>query len=82
MNYKEKEKALREYRSCKLWEERLYINEVFSEETMEISKELSKQAKELRKKAKFVKVAYNRLVSFDVRQIPAEFKAGTEEQKA
>ena len=49
---------------------------------MEISKELSKQAKELRKKAKFVKVAYNRLVSFDVRQIPAEFKAGTEEQKA
>ena len=26
-NYKDKDKALREYRSCKLWEQILYINE-------------------------------------------------------
>ena len=43
LNCKGKEKVLPEYRSCKLWEERLYINEDFSEETMEIRKELFKQ---------------------------------------
>ena len=50
LNYKDKEKVLRKYKSCKPWEERLYIKEDFSEETMEIRKELFKQAKELRKK--------------------------------
>ena len=34
----------------KLWEERLYINEDISEETMEIRKELFKQTEKLRKK--------------------------------
>ena len=33
LNYKDKEKVLREYRSCKLWEEIFYINDDFSEET-------------------------------------------------
>ena len=79
LNYKDKEKVMREYRSCKLWEERLYTNEDFSEETMEIRKELFKQAKELRKKGKFAKVIHNRLISFDVRQNPSEFDAGNEE---
>ena len=79
MNYKEKEKVLQEYRFCKLWEERLYINEDFSEETMEIRKELFKQAKEIRKKGEFVKVIHNWLISFDARQIPSKFEAGNEE---
>ena len=59
LNYKHREKVLREYGSCKLWEERLYINKDFSEETMEIRKELLKQAKVLRK---FSKVIHNRLM--------------------
>ena len=70
LNYKDKEKVLREYRPCRLWEERLYINEEFSEETMEIRKKLFKQAKELRKKGKFANVILNRLISFDARQNP------------
>ena len=73
---------MREYRSCKLWEERLYTNEDFSEETMEIRKELFKQAKELKKKEKFAKVIHNRLISFDARQNPPEFDASNEEQEA
>ena len=51
LNYKDK--VLQEYRSRKLWEKRLHINEDFREETMEIRKELFKQANELRKKGKF-----------------------------
>ena len=30
LNFKDKDKVLREYRSSRLWEERLYINEDFS----------------------------------------------------
>ena len=56
MNYKDKEKVLREYRSCKLWEKGLCINEDFSGETIEIRKELFQQANDLRKKEKFTKM--------------------------
>ena len=82
LNYKDKEKVLREYRSCKLWEERLYINEHFSEETMEIRMELSKEAKELRRKGKFAKVKHKRLISVNVRQNSSKFDSGNEEQEA
>ena len=57
----------------------MYINEDFSDETMEIRKELFKQANELRK---FVKVIHNPLIKFDARQNPSEFDAGNEEQEA
>ena len=82
LNYKDKEKVPREYRFCKRLVERLYINEDFSKETMEIRKEHLKQAKELRKKGKFVKIIQNRLISFDARQNPSEFYVGNEEQGA
>ena len=82
MNYKDKEKVLQEYKSCKLCEEILYINEDFSEETIEIRKALFKQEKELRKKGKSVKVIHNWLISLNGRQNPSEFDAGNEEQKA
>ena len=75
-------KVLREYRSCKHWEERLYINEDFKQETMEIRKKLFKQTKELRKKKKFAKVIHNRLISFNTRQNPWQFDVGNEEQEA
>ena len=78
LNYKDKDKVLREYRSCKLCEVRLYINQDFNEETMEIRKE----AKELKKEEEFPKVIPDRLVSFDARQNPSEFDAGNEEQEA
>ena len=80
LNYNGKEKVLQECRSWKFWEERLYINEDFSEETMEIRKELFKQAKKLRKKGKFSKVKHNRLISFDTSQNSSEFDTGNEEQ--
>ena len=73
---------LREYRSCKLWEERLYINKDLSEETMEIKKDLFKEAKELRKKGKFARVRHNRLISFNARQNLLEFNSDNEEHEA
>ena len=38
LNCKDKERVMRDYRSWKIWEESLHINEEFSEETMEIRK--------------------------------------------
>ena len=58
------------------------MNEDFSEEIMEIKKELLKQAKELQKKGKFVKVIHNQLISSDARQNSSEFDAGNERQEA
>ena len=49
---------------------------------MEIGKELSKQAKELRKRGKFAKVIHNWLISFDARQNPSELEASNEEEEA
>ena len=81
MNYKDKEKVLRKYRSCKLWAKKLCINEDFSGETTESMKELFKQANELRKNEKFATLIRNRLISFDARQNSSEFHAGNEEWK-
>ena len=78
LNYKEKVKVLQEYRSRKLCVERLYINEDFSEETIQIRKKIFKQAKELREKENFGKVIHNRLISVDARQNPAKIDAGNE----
>ena len=58
-SYKDKEKLLLEYRSYKLLEEKLYINEDLSEETMEVRSQLFQQAKELRKNGKFAKVIHH-----------------------
>ena len=57
-SYKNKEKLLLEHRSCKLLEERLYINEDLSEETMEMRRQLFQQANELKKNGKFPKVIH------------------------
>ena len=74
LNFKDKEKVLREYRSSRLWEERLYINEDFSMQTLETRKKLFKQAKKLRKKEKFTKVMHGGLISYDARQILQQMK--------
>ena len=45
LNYKDKEKVLREKRYCKLLDERLYINDDISEEKIKIRKELFQKVK-------------------------------------
>ena len=48
LNYKDKETILDTYKKKKFWEEKLYINEDFSEKTLDKRRELFRQAKELR----------------------------------
>ena len=81
LNYIDKEKVLREYISCKLCEGCVYTKEDFSEEIVELRKELFKQAKGLRKRGKVTKVIHDRLISLNARQPPQEFVAGNEKQE-
>ena len=48
----------------KLWEDQIYINEDFSEYTVEKRRILFKRGKEIKERGEFVKVVYNRLVSY------------------
>ena len=63
LNYKQRENVLNKYKELKLWEDQMYINEDFSECTVERRKILFKRAKVIRERDKFAKVVYNRLVS-------------------
>jgi hypothetical protein len=63
LNFKDKETILEEYKRLKLWNERLYINEDYSERTTEKRKLLFSQAKELRAAGKYAKVIYNKLIT-------------------
>ncbi|XP_065681501.1 uncharacterized protein LOC136095167 [Hydra vulgaris] len=65
LNYKERNAVFEKFIKLKLWNEKLYVNEDFSERTMEIRKKLFKEAKELRAKGKFAKVIYNKLITRD-----------------
>ncbi|XP_065665629.1 uncharacterized protein LOC136087051 [Hydra vulgaris] len=60
LNYKERNAVFEKFRN-----EKLYVNEDFSERTTEIRKKLFKEAKELRAKGKFAKVIYNKLITRD-----------------
>ena len=62
LNYKQREKVLNKYKELKLWEDQIYINEDFSEYTVEKRRILFKRAKEIRERGEFAKVVYNRLV--------------------
>ena len=50
LNYKQREKVLHKYKELKLWEDQLYINEDFSEYTVEKRRILYKRAKEIRER--------------------------------
>ena len=63
LNYKQREKVLNKCKELKLWEDQIYINEDFSEYTVEKRRILFKRAKEIRERGEFAKVVYNRLVS-------------------
>ena len=56
-------KVLNKYKELKLWEDRIYVNEDFSEYTVEKRRVLFKRAKEIGKRGEIAKVVYNRLVS-------------------
>ena len=64
LNYKQREKVLNKYKELKLWEDQIYINEDFSEYTVEKRRILFKRAKEIRERGEFAKVVYNKLVSY------------------
>ena len=64
VNYKQREKVLNKYMELKLWEDQIYINEDFSECTVEKRMTLFKHAKEIRERGEFAKVVYIRLVSY------------------
>ena len=64
LNYKQHEKVLKKYKELKLWEDQIYINKDISEHTVEKRRILFKCAKEIRERSEFVKVDYNRLVSY------------------
>ena len=60
LSYSDKERVLAKLGTLKGTD--IYINEDFSEETMQIRQELFKQRNLLRDKGKFAKVVYNKLV--------------------
>ena len=64
LNYKQREKVLNKYKELKLWVDQVYINEEFSEYTVEKRKILFKSANAIRERGEFAKVVYNRLVSY------------------
>ena len=64
LNYKQREKVLNKCKELKLWEDQIYINEDFSEYTVEKRRILFKRAKEIRERGDFAEVVYNRLVSY------------------
>ncbi|XP_065675715.1 uncharacterized protein LOC136091922 [Hydra vulgaris] len=65
-NYKDKALVLKKYTTMKLWNDRLYVNEDFSDFTINLRRKLFKEAKELRAKGKFAKVTYNKLITRDL----------------
>ena len=67
LNFKDKQEVLSEYKVRKLWTKVIFINEDFSEDTMEKRKGLFQRAKELREEGKFAKVVYDRLIVRDRR---------------
>ena len=67
INFKENQELLSEYKARKLWTKGLFINEDFSEDTMEKCKSLFQRAKELPEEGKFARVVYDRFIFRDSR---------------
>ena len=65
LDYKDREDVMRRYRESKYWEKRkAYINEDYSEYTLNLRKELLARAKSLRANGDYARVIYNRLVHY------------------
>ena len=61
-NFKDKQELLYECKARKLWTKGIFINDDFSEDTMEKCKSLFQRAKELLKEGAFAKVVYDRVI--------------------
>ena len=59
LNFKGKQEVLSEYKARNLWTKGIFINEDFSEDTVEKRKSLFQRAKELREEGEFPKVVYD-----------------------
>ena len=64
LNFKEKSRILHTYREKKLWKEKVFVNENFSEETASIRKGLLQKAKDLRSQNKVAKIVHDRLIVY------------------
>ena len=62
LNFKNKSRILHTHREKKLWKEKVFVNEDFSEETASIRKGLLQKVKDLRSQNKVAKVVHDRLI--------------------
>ena len=65
LNFKDKSRILHTYREKKLWKEKLFVNEDFSEATASIHKSLLQKAKDLPSQNKVAKVAHDKLIVYE-----------------
>ena len=65
LNFKEKSRILHTYREKKLWKEKVFVNENFSEETPSIRKGLLQKAKDFRSQNKVAKVVYDKSIVYE-----------------
>ena len=65
LNFKDKSRILHTYREKKLWKEKIFINEDFSEETASIRKGLLQNAKDIRSQNKVAKVVHDKLIVYE-----------------
>ena len=65
LNFKDKSRILHTYREKKLWKEKVFVNEHFSEETASIRKGLLQKGKDLRSQNKAAKVVHYRLIVYE-----------------
>lgn len=69
LNYKDRDEILGAYRNKQLWKDKVYINEDFSDFTMNIRRELFIEQKRLRDQGDYAKVVYNRIVHHSQRNV-------------
>ena len=60
-----KSRILHTYREKKLWKEKIFVSEDFSEETASICEGLIQKAKDLRSQSKVEKVAHDKLIVYE-----------------
>ena len=65
LSFKDKSRILHNYRENKLWNEKVFVNEDFSEETASIRKDLLQKAKDLRLQNKVAKVVHDKLIVYE-----------------
>ena len=72
LNYKDKDQVLAKFRDKKLWNRDIFVNEDFSDYTLEVRKELFKKAKVARERGLYAKVVYNKLITHKFKETREE----------